>query len=807
VTVRPALLNVNMVPRDSQDTGLSVLTPMKITVFPFNRTGGQFMKKVLFLSVLAATILMGGLLTYALWKTPGSSQDFFSSGKHYYEQKKYSEAEIQFFNAIEKDARNRDARYFLALSYFNQLNFSAAAQQLRALLEYLPEDTAANLLLGNVYLTGGRADLSLFHQAAEIAQKILAKEPQNIGALILSGNASAELQDYGSSVEVFEKALSLDPQNAALFISLGTSETLQKNYPEAEQAFLKARQANPKDKNALVSLANYYRAVHESAKAEAVLRDALALYPSDRQIYIQAAAFYYQTGRFEEVEKVLRDVQARSARDPEPSLLLCDFYGAQNRSSDARNLLLDLKKRFPQSLEVAAKLAVNLIEDQPDRARPEIDQIVKAEPKNPVGQILLGELQFASSQYTEAEATFGKDFLINGPFPEPHFFLGRIAAAKGQVDQAQDQYQKSLAANGRYLPARLAMAEIFLNRGRLAESREEIRKLLDTQPNFIPGRLFKAALDTTEKKYPEAERELNSLVKEQPDNVLIHRQMALYYDSRGRTADAEKSLVHALELQPESLEILQQLARFYIKQKQTDRAIQRINTIPDGKKQAVHYDLMGIVYSQGGRTQDAEKAFKMALQKDQNRKSSHIYLVDQYIKTGRLDEGLKQLDELIRMNPSNAGAYATKGLLYESQSKIENAKQNYEQALKVNPDLDFAANNLAYILVEEGRDLNAALGWAQIARKRSPENENAADTLGWVYYKLGNHVLARDQLQFALSKQPDNPVFQYHLAMIYKETKQINEAQSALKKAVGSPKDFKEKSLAQAALKDIANLR
>jgi Tfp pilus assembly protein PilF len=67
--------------------------------------------------------------------------------------------------------------------------------------------------------------------------------------------------------------------------------------------------------------------------------------------------------------------------------------------------------------------------------------------------------------------------------------------------------------------------------------------------------------------------------------------------------------------------------------------------------------------------------------------------------------------------------------------------------------------------------------------------------------------LARDQLQFAVSKQPDNPVFQYHLAMIYKETKQINEAQSALKKAVGSPKDFKEKSLAQAALKDIANLR
>src|SRR5579862_2622393 len=133
------------------------------------------MKKVLLLSVLVATILLGGLLTYVMLKTPGSSQDFFSSGKQYYEQKKYSEAAIQFSNAIQKDARNRDARYFLALSYFNQLNFSAAAQQLNALLEYFPEDTAAKLLLGKVYLTGSGAGSSFFRLAAAIAQNILAK--------------------------------------------------------------------------------------------------------------------------------------------------------------------------------------------------------------------------------------------------------------------------------------------------------------------------------------------------------------------------------------------------------------------------------------------------------------------------------------------------------------------------------------------------------------------------------------------------------------------------------------------------------
>ena len=172
-----------------------------------------------------------------------------------------------------------------------------------------------------------------------------------------------------------------------------------------------------------------------------------------------------------------------------------------------------------------------------------------------------------------------------------------------------------------------------------------------------------------------------------------------------------------------------------------------------------------------------------------------------------MDEGLGKLDDLIKKNPANAGALGTKGLIYEQQGKTEEAKESYTQALKANPRLDGAANNLAYILAEEGRDLETALNLAQNARKAQPNNANIADTLGWIYYKLGNHILAREQVLFAVSKDPNNPVLQYHLGMIYKGTKQIKEAESALRKAANSSQDFKEKPLAQAALKEISSPR
>jgi len=762
------------------------------------------MKRLLYFAVIVPAVFFGGLLAYSIWTaSPRTSQEFFNSGKGYFEAKKYPEATIQLLNAIQKDPRNREARYLLALSYLTQKDLTAAAQQLNSLLEYYPDDEPANLQLGNIYLTAGRTDSALFNQAREIAERILSRKPQNVLALVLLGNALVGLQDYRSSVETFEEALKLDPENATLFVHLGASQALLKNFAEAEKAFLRARQADPKHRGALISLANYYRAVGKNDNAEAVFKEALSIYPSDREIYLQMVEFYLQTGRFGQAETLLRDVQNKNAQDPGPSLLLANLYLATSRPADARKLLLDLKGRFPQDVGVAARLAQILIQDQPDRARTEIDQILKADPRNPIGHILLGELQFFSRQYEEAEATLSKDPAVNSPFPEPHFFLGRLAALKGQTDQAQQHYQKSLEVNAGYLPARMALAELFMNKGRFADARVEVRNLLK-QGGFVPARLLKASLDTIERNYADAEKELTALLKEQPNNASVHRQLGIYYESRGLTVDAEKSLLRALELQPDSQEILQGLTQFYISQKQTDRALQRINNVPEEKRQAFHYELMGLAYSQAGKLQESETAYRKALDKEPDRAASNAYLAAQYIQSGRLDDGLQQLDALLKKNPFDASAYATKGLISETQGKLDAAEQNYAQALKIDPNSYAAANNLAYLYAEQGRNLEVALNWAQTARKQEPENPNCADTLGWVQYKLGRHVLARDQLQFAASKQPDNPVFQYHLALVYKETQQIREAETALRKALSSPRNFKERSLADAALKEIS---
>jgi len=763
------------------------------------------LKRLFFVAVLLGTVIFIGVFGYAYFRRKNQTpQEYFKNGKAYYDKGKYSDATIELLNANRSNPDNRDIRYYLALSYLGQGDVVNAIRHLRALIEVHPDDVPANLKLGGIYLTAGRSNPAFFQQAQKLAEKVLSKDPQNVEAIVLSGNAAAGQNDIASAADTFEHAVALDPRNVQALISLGSVRLQQKRLLEAEKAFLKARESDPKSKSALLSLGNFYRISGSTEKAEAVLNDALAQYPSDREIYSQVSDFYLRSRRYDVVEKVLRSAQAGSGSDPAPTLDLADAYLFQNRGEDARKLLLDAKSKFPQSIPLAIKIAADLMQDKPDQAKLEIDRILKAEPKNAAGNALLGEFQYNSGQFDAAAETLGKEPAISSPFPQVHYLLGNIALKKGKPAESETHYRNSIKVRGDFVPARVALADQYISSGRFDDAKQQNQEALKLAPRNAHARLIKASLDANDRKYSEAEAEFSELAREFPGSPDVHRQMGMYYGSRGRNAEAEKSFLRALEVAPHSDQLFQELITFYILTKQTDRAMQKLNSVPDAQKQAFHYELVGMTDDQAGKLQDAEIAYKKALEKDPNRLSAEMHLIDGYVRSGRLDDAMKRLDDLTQKSttPKNA-VYAIKGSIQSARGDSKGAEESYRKALAVDPTTDLAANNLAYLLVQDGRNLEEALQMAQGVRKRQPQNPDPADTLGWIYYKLDRAILAKPQAEFAVSKQPENGEFQYHLGEIYRKNSEPAKAAAALRKAVNSPKDFKEKSLAATALKEI----
>ena len=129
-------------------------------------------------------------------------------------------------------------------------------------------------------------------------------------------------------------------------------------------------------------------------------------------------------------------------------------------------------------------------------------------------------------------------------------------------------------------------------------------------------------------------------------------------------------------------------------------------------------------------------------------------------------------------------------MLYELRGNSEQAIERYESAIRIDPNLAEAKNNLAYILADRGTNLDRALDLAQEAKAQLPESANAADTLGWVLLKKGIPEAALGYLREAESgfppNHPDLGWVRYHLAMAYEANQQPAQAREVLQRALDS---------------------
>ena len=113
----------------------------------------------------------------------------------------------------------------------------------------------------------------------------------------------------------------------------------------------------------------------------------------------------------------------------------------------------------------------------------------------------------------------------------------------------------------------------------------------------------------------------------------------------------------------------------------------------------------------------------------------------------------------------------------------------YQQALAISPDNPLASNNLAYVILEQGGNVDVAMNMAQTARRGMPDSPSFADTLGWAYYHKGIYQSAINQFQEALRLNEknggaDDPVVHYHLGLAYQKANQISLARQQLEKAL-----------------------
>ena len=206
-----------------------------------------------------------------------------------------------------------------------------------------------------------------YEDARTRAQNVLTKDPRNVQAQIVLGNATAGMKDLDAAVADMEEAIRLDPARANTYANLGALQLARGKKEAAEAAFKKAVEIDPKSVPARLALANYYAASEQRPLAEQTLKEALAIEPKNLLTNRALALLAIADGHAADAEPYLQTMAAASDQ-PSVKLSVADYYMAMGRRDEAARLLETLAGTADMYVPAKVRLAT-LAASQNERAR------------------------------------------------------------------------------------------------------------------------------------------------------------------------------------------------------------------------------------------------------------------------------------------------------------------------------------------------------------------------------------------------------------------------------------------------------
>ena len=250
------------------------------------------------------------------------------------------------------------------------------------------------------------------------------------------------------------------------------------------------------------------------------------------------------------------------------------------------------------------------------------------------------------------------------------------------------------------------------------------------------------------------------------------------------------------------------------------------------------YEWLAELYEQAGQVDKALEQYKQTLVLDVSDPTNHLRLAYAQLRAKKFDDAVGTLTKARKKFPNrteitaqlasalssakrhaealamfekaaeeargrnesilNASLFEMWAFAAERAGQFDKAVELLKKSIESNPDAPGAYNDLGYMWVERGLNLEEAGAFIKKAIELDGDNAAYLDSLGWYYFKTGKFEEAKRELLNALSKmkEEDATVLE-HLGDTYEQLGNLREAlnqwQRALKLEPENPDKLREK--------------
>jgi tetratricopeptide (TPR) repeat protein len=238
------------------------------------------------------------------------------------------------------------------------------------------------------------------------------------------------------------------------------------------------------------------------------------------------------------------------------------------------------------------------------------------------------------------------------------------------------------------------------------------------------------------------------------------------------------------------------LAQTYTAEKDPAKAIQFLAAEVQKSPNAIppHF-LLAVTAAKAAQGNTAIQQYQWLISTDSNVPGLYVRLAQAYQAKGSFRNAIDAFQKARELMPNDGRTTASIAFLQDAMGQREAAQANYRQALRLDPENPEILNNLAFLIVETGGNLDEAMALVRNARGKASSNPDLDDTLGWVYLKRHETEAALQIFTNLIRKYPKQPVYRYHFGMALLQKGDASRAKAELKTALadGPPLDIESK--------------
>ncbi|MGA2812023.1 MAG: tetratricopeptide repeat protein [Candidatus Acidiferrum sp.] len=330
-----------------------------------------------------------------------------------------------------------------------------------------------------------------------------------------------------------------------------------------------------------------------------------------------------------------------------------------------------------------------------------------------------GQAALQAGDLDGAEKSFRQVLALDPRSAAAYANLGVVAMRRKDWDGALKLLKKAEQLDVKMAGIRLNIGLVEFRRENYAAAIAPLSSVLRDQPDSEQARYLLGLCQVLTEHYGEAVTALEPLWRERSGDLMYLYVLGMAAHSGGNTELDEKALARMIELGGDSPELHLILGKAYLNRQENDKAVSELKLAATGNPRLpfVHFNLglaqmrmggeddlaeteflqdaaiepdladdyeqLGILYAREHRTEEAEKAFSQALERDPRMAAARFGLAQAYFDERKFAAALREADTAAKLAPESQNVHYLRARILGRLGRAAEAKTEMARTQKL----------------------------------------------------------------------------------------------------------------------------